>query len=119
MNSEEFNKKLEEAKNLKELQKKNITDKYMRGLYNGMELILSVFESREPRYADAEPKPEDKAKLKIVRNGHNQIVAMVGNTIIKNVTNIRIEDITAETIDGVSRVGVEAEIMVINPEINI
>jgi len=54
MNLEEFNKKLEEAKNLKEIQGKSLTDEYMRGLYNGMELILSIFESREPIYADAE-----------------------------------------------------------------
>ena len=52
MNLEEFNKKLEEAKNLKEIQGENLTDEYMRGLYNGMELILSIFESREPEYID-------------------------------------------------------------------
>ena len=119
MNPKKITKKIKEARNLVEIQRKNITDEYIQGLYNGMELILSVFESREPKYADAESRPKDKAKLKIVRNGHNQIVAMVGDTIIKNVTNIRIEDITAETIDGVSRVGVEAEITVLNPEINI
>lgn len=63
MNLEEFNKKLEEAKNLKEIQGENLTDEYMRGLYNGMELILSIFESREPKYVDAESQAKDKAKL--------------------------------------------------------
>ena len=61
MNLEEFNKKLGEAKNLKEIQGENLTDEYMRGLYNGMELILSIFESREPRYANAESQAKDKA----------------------------------------------------------
>ena len=30
-------------------------DEYMRGLYNGLELALSIFEKREPIYKD-EPK---------------------------------------------------------------
>ena len=63
MNLVEFNKKLEEAKNLKEIQGKSLTDEYMRGLYNGMELILSIFESREPKYVDVESQAKDKAKL--------------------------------------------------------
>lgn len=28
-------------------------DPYMHGLYNGMEMILSIFEKREPRFRDA------------------------------------------------------------------
>ena len=68
MNLEEFNKKLEEAKNLKEIQGKSLTDEYMRGLYNGMELILSVFESREPKYTSAESQAKDKATEQMKEN---------------------------------------------------
>ena len=31
-------------------------DDYMRGMYNGMELMLSVAEKREPLYKDPAPK---------------------------------------------------------------
>ena len=50
MKNNQFTKKLKEANNLIEVQSKNVTDEYMKGLYNGMELILSIFESREPIY---------------------------------------------------------------------
>lgn len=50
MKNDQFTKKLKEANNLIEIQSKNVTDEYMKGLYNGMELILSIFESREPIY---------------------------------------------------------------------
>jgi hypothetical protein len=43
----------EQMKNLKELmeiQSKNLTDPYMIGLYNGMELVLSTLEKRTPIY---------------------------------------------------------------------
>ena len=117
MNPKKITKKIKEARNLVEIQSKNITDEYMQGLYNGMECILSIFESREPRYASL--KPEDRTKLRITRNSHGKVVVMAGNTIVKNVTNVRIEDITAETMEGAACVGVEAEITVVNPEINI
>lgn len=117
MNHNKFTKKIERARNLIEIQSKNITDEYMQGLYNGMECILSIFESREPRYANL--KPKDRTKLRITRNSHGKVVVMAGNTIVKNVTNVRIDDITAETMEGIARVGVEAEITVVNPEINI
>lgn len=117
MNHKDFIKKIKEARVLVETQSKNITDEYMQGLYNGMECILSIFESREPQYADL--KPKDKTKLRIVRDSHGKVVVMAGNTIVKNVTNVRIDDITAETMDGTTNIGVEAEITVINPEINI
>lgn len=117
MNHNKFAKKIKEAKNLVEAQSKNITDEYMQGLYNGMELILSIFESREPQYANL--KPKDKTMLRIARDSHGRVVVMAGNTIVKNVTNVRIDDITAETLVGKRIFGVEAEITVINPEINI
>lgn len=56
MKNDQFTKKLKEANNLIEIQSKNVTDEYMKGLYNGMELILSIFESREPKYIDIEPE---------------------------------------------------------------
>lgn len=117
MDHKDFTKKIEEAKNLVEAQCKNITDEYMQGLYNGMELILSIFESREPQYANL--KPKDKTMLRIARDSHGKVVVMAGNTIVKNVANVRIDDITAETLVGERISGVEAEITVINPEINI
>lgn len=58
--NEQFIKKLKEAKNLLEIQSKNVTDEYMKGLYNGMELILSIFESREPIYWSKKEAENDK-----------------------------------------------------------
>lgn len=62
MENDQFTKKLKEANNLIEIQSKNITDEYMKGLYSGMELILSIFESREPEYIDigSEAKPNEE-----------------------------------------------------------
>ena len=117
MNAKTFNENIKNARSLVDIQTKNITDEYMQGLYNGMELILSIFESRKPQYANL--KSKDKTRLRIARNSHGRVVVMAGNTIVKNVTNVRIDDITAETMEGTARVGVEAEITVVNPEINI
>lgn len=117
MNTKTFNENIKNARSLVDIQSKNITDEYMQGLYNGMELILSIFESRKPQYANL--KPKDKTRLRIARNSHGKVVVMAGNTIVKNVTNVRIDDITAETMEGTACVGVEAEITVVNPEINI
>lgn len=58
--NEQFIKKLKEAKNLLEIQSKNVTDEYMKGLYSGMELILSIFESREPIYWSKKEVENDK-----------------------------------------------------------
>lgn len=58
--NEQFIKKLKEANNLIEIQSKNVTDEYMKGLYNGMELILSIFESREPIYWSKKEAENDK-----------------------------------------------------------
>ena len=52
MKNDQFTKKLKEANNLIEIQSKSVTDEYMKGLYNGMELIIALFESREPEYID-------------------------------------------------------------------
>lgn len=117
MNHKDFTKKIKEARVLVETQSKNITDEYMQGLYNGMELILSIFESRKPQYANL--KPKDKTMLRIARDSHGRVVVMAGNTIVKNVANVRIEDITAETLVGKRFLGVEAEITVVDPKIDI
>lgn len=39
-------------------------DEYMRGIYNGLELALSIMEDREPVYKDAPPR-SGKMKNKI------------------------------------------------------
>ena len=56
MRKKEFTRKIKESRDIIELQGKSITDEDMRGLYNGMELILSTFESREPKYIDTKLK---------------------------------------------------------------
>jgi hypothetical protein len=53
----------EQMKNLKELmeiQSKNLTDPYMIGLYNGMELVLSTLEKRTPIYIQVGGKNGNK-----------------------------------------------------------
>lgn len=50
-----FDEKLIEAKNLLELQHHNDNwsyDSYMLGMFNGMEIILAIFEERDPDYRD-------------------------------------------------------------------
>lgn len=46
----EIEKQLEQLNNLLYIQRQNIKDVYMQGLYNGMELIMSAIEHREPEY---------------------------------------------------------------------
>ena len=60
MKNDQFTKKLKKANNLIEIQSKNVTDEYMKGLYNGMELILSIFESREPIFWSKKEAENDK-----------------------------------------------------------
>lgn len=62
MSQRTYQKKLADANNVLKTQgqKGNYDyDEYMRGMYNGMELIVAIFEEREPIYKDA-PKTEDK-----------------------------------------------------------
>lgn len=56
MRKKEFTRKIKEVRGIVEFQRMSITDEYIRGLYNGMELILSIFESREPKYIDTKLK---------------------------------------------------------------
>jgi hypothetical protein len=46
-----INKRIDECYELLEIQASVLTDEYMKGMYNGMELILAVIEDREPVYA--------------------------------------------------------------------
>lgn len=41
---------IKRCRELLEIQSHSVTDEYMKGLYNGMELIISVLEHREPVY---------------------------------------------------------------------
>lgn len=41
---------IETIKNLKNIQSQNMKDDYMLGIYNGLELALSVLEEREPNF---------------------------------------------------------------------
>ena len=52
------NKKLEQIKILKNVQENNLDDNYMVGLYNGMELAVSILEDRKPKYKSCINKTE-------------------------------------------------------------
>lgn len=62
MKNKQFDEKLKTAKYILGIQRQSITNEYMCGFYNGMELIIALFESREPKYIDIEPeaKPNEK-----------------------------------------------------------
>lgn len=40
--------KIKEVKRIRDLQKQSISDEYMVGLYNGLELACAILENREP-----------------------------------------------------------------------
>ena len=44
-------KHFDDAHYMLEIQRQVLTDEYMKGMYNGMELILCTFEDREPIWA--------------------------------------------------------------------
>lgn len=44
-------KHFDDAHYMLEIQSQVLTDEYMKGMYNGMELILCTFENREPIWA--------------------------------------------------------------------
>ena len=46
-----INKRIDECYELLEIQASGLTDEYMKGMYNGMELILATIENREPIWA--------------------------------------------------------------------
>ena len=47
-----------EIKRLRDLQSDSVVDEYMAGLYNGLELALSVLEDREPELVSFVGEPE-------------------------------------------------------------
>jgi hypothetical protein len=54
-------KKEKELKRLHDIQLQNISDQsddYMIGLYNGLELVLSIFEDRDPEFKTSSKTPE-------------------------------------------------------------
>ena len=116
MKSKKFIEKLKDAKNLLEIQSNNITDEYMQGFYDGMELIVALFESREPIYTGI--KPKSSSLLRIARGKDDSIVVLSGD-VIKNITNIEIDDIETEKLSGALPSGVKVKMTVFSPEINI
>lgn len=54
---------IEKIKNMKELQQYSITDAYMLGLYNGIELCLATLEHRNPDYKERQDVKERKSLL--------------------------------------------------------
>lgn len=47
-----------EIKRLRDLQRDSIIDEYMAGLYNGLELALSILEEREAEFVTFTSEPE-------------------------------------------------------------
>lgn len=47
-----------EIKRLRDLQRDSIIDEYMAGLYNGLELALSILEEREVEFVTFTSEPE-------------------------------------------------------------
>lgn len=62
MKNKQFTEKLKTAKYILGLQRQNVTNEYTCGFYNGMALIVALFESREPEYIYIEPetKPNEE-----------------------------------------------------------
>lgn len=74
------NKKLEHIKTLKNVQENNLEDNYMVGLYNGMELAVSILEDRKPKYKSCinkteviETKETKQSKGRTVFSGERRI----------------------------------------------
>lgn len=57
-----INKRIDKCHELLKVQASVLTDEYMKGMYNGMELILAIIEDREPVYASKVLKSIDKRK---------------------------------------------------------
>lgn len=56
MKNKQFAEKLKTAKYILGTQRQNITNEYMCGFYNGMALIIALFESCEPEYISIDPE---------------------------------------------------------------
>lgn len=55
-------KYFDDAHNMLKTQSTCLTDEYMRGMYNGMELILSTIENREPIWASELDADQGRSK---------------------------------------------------------
>lgn len=100
MNEEKFNYILNKAKEMKNIQGSEGNynyDDYMLGLYNGMEMIISLFEQREPVFIDGHDIDfiDDKSKqLEAYENMRKEAIEYVkGKKAIINTDVIRIFDL--------------------------
>lgn len=66
-----------EIKRLRDLQSDSITDEYMAGLYNGLELALSALEDREPELVSFTGEPE------VIEKEEEQIGRTVASGILR------------------------------------
>lgn len=57
-----INNRLDKCHELLKVQASVLTDEYMKGMYNGMELILAVIEDRKPVYVSKILKSIDERK---------------------------------------------------------
>ena len=53
-----YKQRVTEIRNMRDLQRNSIIDEYMTGLYNGLELALSILEEREAEFATFTSEPE-------------------------------------------------------------
>jgi hypothetical protein len=77
----DFQEKLDEIKNLVEMQGATGTwdaTPYMQGMFNGMELLLSILEERDPEFRMTVPKEGAEKKV-------NEQVEKLGESINKNI----------------------------------
>lgn len=74
-----FNK-TNELKRLKKNQEQNIKDDYSLGIYNGLELALSVLEKREPKFKTIENETKIIEGNEIRNSGRT-----IANGIIKRI----------------------------------
>lgn len=74
-----FNK-TNELKRLKKNQEQNIKDDYSLGIYNGLELALSVLEKREPEFKTIENETKIIEGNEIKNSGRT-----IANGIIKRI----------------------------------
>lgn len=67
-----------EIKDVLQVQEKSaLSDDYNLGLYNGMELCLSILEKREPKYKDLNPKKIlNRYRIDVLQNSNKEINGM-------------------------------------------
>ncbi len=65
MSNQSFKRRLEDMKKVQEIQGSNGNwnyDSYMHGMFNGMELVISIAEERTPKFRPAPKKWLSKEK---------------------------------------------------------